>query len=196
MPQSATFHWDDPLRLDLQLTDIEKSVQLEAAAYAQERLLPRVIEATRTQSFDPAIVREMGERGFLGINLHDYGFRGLNHVCYGLVAREFERVDSAYRTVFSVQSSLVIEAIYLNGSPAQKEKYLARLGSGELVGCFALTEPEHGSDPGSMATQARKATDGHQLNGKKKWIGLASLADCLIVLGKEEDGIVSGFHFD
>ena len=102
MPQSATFHWDDPLRLDLQLTDIEKSVQLEAAAYAQERLLPRVIEATRTQIFDPAIVREMGERGFLGINLHDYGFRGLNHVCYGLVAREFERVDSAYRTVFSV----------------------------------------------------------------------------------------------
>src|SRR6266404_5324019 len=193
MPQSATFHWDDPLRLDLQLTDIEKSVQLEAAAYAQERLLPRVIEATRTQSFDPAIVREMGEKGFLGINLHHYGFRGLNHVCYGLVAREFERVDSAYRTVFSVQSSLVIEAIYLNGSPAQKEKYLPRLGSGELVGCFALTEPEHGSDPGSMATRARKVADGHQLNGNKKWIGLATVADVLIVWAKDEEGIVRGY---
>ncbi len=193
MPQSAAFHWDDPLRLDLQLADFEKSVQLEAADYAQRRLMPRVIEATRTQSFDPVVIREMGERGFFGINLHDYGFRGLNHVCYGLVAREFERVDSAYRTVFSVQSSLVIEAIYLNGSPAQKEKYLARLGSGELVGCFALTEPEHGSDPGSMATQARKVTDGHQLNGKKKWIGLASVADVLIVWAKDEEGIVRGF---
>jgi len=193
MPQSATFHWDDPLRLDLQLADVEKSVQLEAADFAQRRLMPRVIEATRTEHFDPAIIREMGERGFLGINLEDYGFRGLNHVCYGLVAREFERVDSAYRTVFSVQSSLVIEAIYLNGSPAQKEKYLPRLASGELVGCFALTEPEHGSDPGSMATRARKVADGHQLNGNKKWIGLATVADVLIVWAKDEEGIVRGF---
>jgi glutaryl-CoA dehydrogenase len=193
MPQSVTFHWDDPLRLDLQLADFEKSVQLEAADYAQRRLMPRVIEATRTQSFDPVVIREMGERGFLGINLHDYGFRGLNHVCYGLIAREFERVDSAYRTVFSVQSSLVIEAIYLNGSPAQKEKYLPRLATGELVGCFALTEPEHGSDPGSMATQARKAADGHELNGRKKWIGLATVADVLIVWAKDEEGIVRGF---
>jgi len=193
MPQSATFHWDDPLRLDLQLTAIEKSVQLEAAIYAQERLLPRVIEATRTQSFDPAIVREMGERGFLGINLHDYGFRGLNHVCYGLVAREFERVDSAYRTVFSVQSSLVIEAIYLNGSSAQKDKYLPRLATGELVGCFALTEPEYGSDPASMVTQARRVENGYRLDGQKKWIGLATVADVLIVWAKDEEGIVRGF---
>jgi glutaryl-CoA dehydrogenase len=193
MPQSATFHWDDPLRLDLQLADVEKSVQLEAADYAQRCLMPRVIEATRTEHFDPAVIREMGERGFFGINLKDYGFRGLNHVCYGLVAREFERVDSAYRTVFSVQSSLVIEAIYLNGSPAQKEKYLPRLASGELVGCFALTEPEHGSDPGSMATRARKVADGHQLNGNKKWIGLATVADVLIVWAKDEEGIVRGF---
>jgi glutaryl-CoA dehydrogenase len=193
MPQSATFHWDDPLRLDLQLADVEKSVQLEAADFAQRRLMPRVIEATRTERFDPAVIREMGEGGFLGINLRDYGFRDLNHVCYGLVAREFERVDSAYRTVFSVQSSLVIEAIYLNGSPAQKEKYLPRLGSGELVGCFALTEPEHGSDPGSMATRARKVADGHQLNGNKKWIGLATVADVLIVWAKDEERIVRGF---
>ena len=193
MPQSATFHWDDPLRLDLQLTEIEKSVQLEAATYAQERLLPRVIEATRTQSFDPAIVREMGERGFLGINLHHYGFRGLNHVCYGLVAREFERVDSAYRTVFSVQSSLVIEAIYLNGSSTQRDKYLPRLATGELVGCFALTEPEYGSDPASMVTQARRGESGYRLDGQKKWIGLATVADVLIVWAKDEEGIVRGF---
>jgi glutaryl-CoA dehydrogenase len=193
MPQSATFHWDDPLRLDLQLTEIEKSVQLEAATYAQERLLPRVIEATRTQSFDPAIVREMGERGFLGINLHHYGFRGLNHVCYGLVAREFERVDSAYRTVFSVQSSLVIEAIYLNGSSTQRDKYLPRLATGELVGCFALTEPEYGSDPASMVTQARRVESGYRLDGQKKWIGLATVADVLIVWAKDEEGIVRGF---
>jgi glutaryl-CoA dehydrogenase len=193
MPQSATFHWDDPLRLDLQLTDTEKSVQREAAAYAQERLLPRVIEATRTQSFDPAIVREMGEREFLGINLDDYGFRGLNHVCYGLIAREFERVDSAYRTVFSVQSSLVIEAIYLNGSSAQKDKYLPRLATGELVGCFALTEPEYGSDPASMVTQARSVESGYRLDGQKKWIGLATVADILIVWAKDEEGIVRGF---
>jgi glutaryl-CoA dehydrogenase len=193
MPQSATFHWDDPLRLDLQLTDIEKSVQLEAADYAQKCLMPRVIEATRTQSFDSAIVREMGERGFLGINLRNYGFRGLNHVSYGLIAREFERVDSAYRTVFSVQSSLVIEAIYLNGSPAQKEKYLPRLATGELIGCFALTEPEHGSDPGSMVTRARKVEAGYQLDGQKKWIGLATVADILIVWAKDGEDIVRGF---
>jgi glutaryl-CoA dehydrogenase len=193
MPQKPTFHWDDPLRLDLQFTDTEKTVQREAAAYAQECLLPRVIEATRTQRFDPAIVREMGERGFLGINLDGYGFRGLNHVCYGLVAREFERVDSAYRTVFSVQSSLVIEAIYLNGSPEQKDKYLPRLATGELVGCFALTEPEYGSDPASMVTQAKKVESGYRLDGQKKWIGLATVADVLIVWAKDEEGIVRGF---
>jgi glutaryl-CoA dehydrogenase len=193
MPQKPTFHWDDPLRLDLQFTDTEKSVQREAAAYAQERLLPRVIEATRTQRFDPAIVREMGERGFLGINLDGYGFRGLNHVCYGLVAREFERVDSAYRTVFSVQSSLVIESIYLNGSSAQKDKYLPRLATGELVGCFALTEPEYGSDPASMVTQAKKVESGYRLDGQKKWIGLAAVADVLIVWAKDEEEIVRGF---
>jgi glutaryl-CoA dehydrogenase len=193
MPQKPTFHWDDPLRLDLQFTHTEKSVQREAAAYAQERLLPRVIEATRTQRFDPAIVREMGERGFLGINLDGYGFRGLNHVCYGLVAREFERVDSAYRTVFSVQSSLVIESIYLNGSSAQKDKYLPRLATGELVGCFALTEPEYGSDPASMVTQAKKVESGYRLDGQKKWIGLAAVADVLIVWAKDEEEIVRGF---
>jgi glutaryl-CoA dehydrogenase len=189
----ASFHWDDPLRLDLQLTDVEKTVRREAAEYAQECLIPRVIQATRTQSFDPAIVKEMGERGFLGINLSGYGFRGLNHVCYGLVAREFERVDSAYRTVFSVQSSLVIEAIYLNGSSAQKEKYLPRLAEGKLIGCFALTEPEHGSDPGSMVTRAKRVDGGYELNGQKKWIGLATIADVLIVWAKDDEDIVRGF---
>jgi glutaryl-CoA dehydrogenase len=193
MPQRAIFHWDDPLRLDLQLTDIERAVQREAADYAREYLMPRVIEAARTQSFDPGIVREMGERRFLGINLRGYGFRDLNHVCYGLIARELERVDSAYRTVFSVQSSLVTEAIYLNGSAEQKEKYLPRLATGELIGCFALTEPEHGSDPSSMETRARKVGGGYQLSGQKKWIGLATVADLLIVWAKDEDKIVRGF---
>ena len=193
MPQRAIFHWDDPLRLDLQLTDTEKAVQHEAADYAQEYLMPRVVESTRTQNFDPAIVREMGERGFLGINLTGYGFRGLNHVCYGLVAREFERVDSAYRTVFSVQSSLVTEAIYLNGSTGQKQKLLPKLGAGELIGCFALTEPEHGSDLASMVTRAKKVEGGYRINGQKKWIGLATIADLLVVWAKDEEGIVRGF---
>src|SRR5260370_3322960 len=124
MPQSATFHWDDPLRLDLQLADVEKSVQLEAADFAQRRLMPRVIEATRTERFDPAVIREMGEGGFLGINLRDYGFLHLNHVCYALVAREFRRVDSAYRTVFSVHSTLVFQPLHLIVSPPPQQKYL------------------------------------------------------------------------
>jgi glutaryl-CoA dehydrogenase len=193
MPEPATFHWNDPLRLDLQLTADENAVQREAAQYAQQYLMPRVIEATRSQSFDPAIMKEMGDRGFLGINLSGYGFRGLNHVCYGLVARELERVDSAYRTVFSVQSSLVIEAIYLHGSPAQKTKYLPGLATGELIGCFALTEPEHGSDPGSMVTLAKRVERGYELSGQKKWIGLATVADLLIVWAKDEEAIVRGF---
>jgi len=193
MHKKAIFHWDDPLRLELQLTDVEKAVRQEAFEYAQEFLAPRVIEATRTEKFDPSIVREMGERGFLGINLQGYGFRGLNHVCYGLVAREFERVDSGYRTIYSVQSSLATEAIYVNGSEEQKERYLPGLARGELIGCFGLTEPNHGSDPGSMETRATKVTGGYQLNGHKKWIGLAVMADLLIVWAKDDEGIVRGF---
>ena len=161
--EQVTFHWDDPLRLDLQLTDVEKEVQQRAFRYAQELLLPRVVEAHRTENYKdvPSLVKELGARGFLGINLQGFGFRGLNHVCYGLVARELERVDSAYRTIYSVQSSLATEAIYINGSDEQKEKYLPGLAKGEFIACFGLTEPDHGSDPGSMETRATKVTGGY-----------------------------------
>ena len=193
--EKVTFHWDDPLRLDLQLTEVEKEVQQKAFEYAQEFLLSRVVEAHRTENYEdvPLLVKELGARGFLGINLQGFGFRGLNHVCYGLVARELERVDSAYRTIYSVQSSLATEAIYLNGSDEQKAKYLPGLAKGELIACFGLTEPNHGSDPGSMQTRATKVTGGYLLNGHKKWIGLATMADLLIVWARDDEGIVRGF---
>jgi glutaryl-CoA dehydrogenase len=188
----AGFHWADPLRLDLQLSDVEKEVQQNAFEYAQEFLLPRVVEAHRTENYQdvPTLVKELGARGFLGVNLHGFGFRGLNHVCYGLVARELERVDSAYRTIYSVQSSLATEAIYTNGSDEQKARFLPGLARGELIACFGLTEPDHGSDPGSMETRATKVPGGYQLNGHKKWIGLATIADLLITWAKDEEGIV------
>ena len=193
--EQAIFHWDDPLRLDLQLTDVEREVQQKAFEYAQESLLPRVLEAHRTENYEdiPSLVRELGRNGFLGINLHGFGFRGLNHVCYGLVSRELERVDSAYRTVYSVQSSLATEAIYLNGSDEQKERFLPGLAKGELIACFGLTEPNHGSDPGSMETRATKVPGGYQLSGHKKWIGLATMADLLVTWAQDEEGIVRGF---
>jgi glutaryl-CoA dehydrogenase len=193
--EDVSFHWDDPLRLDLQLSDVEKQVQQKAYEFAQEFLLPRAVEAHRNENYAdiPALVRELGARGFLGINLHGFGFRGLNHVCYGLVARELERVDSAYRTVYSVQSSLATEAIYLNGSDEQKSRFLPGLARGELIACFGLTEPGHGSDPGSMETRATKVKGGYQLNGHKKWIGLATMADLLITWAKDDAGIVRGF---
>src|ERR1700756_563526 len=160
--EDVSFHWDDPLRLDLQLSDVEKQVQQKAYEFAQEFLLPRVVEAHRTENYEdiPSLVKELGSNGFLGINLHGFGFRGLNHVCYGLVSRELERVDSAYRTVYSVQSSLATEAIYLNGSEEQKARFLPGLARGELIACFGLTEPDHGSDPGSMETRATKVPGG------------------------------------
>ena len=193
--EKAVFHWDDPFRMDLQLTDVEKEVQQKAFKYAQQSLLPRVVEAHRTENYRdiPSLVKELGGNGFLGINLHGFGFRGLNHVCYGLVSRELERVDSAYRTVYSVQSSLATEAIYLNGSDEQKARFLPGLAKGELIACFGLTEPNHGSDPGSMETRATKVPGGYQLNGHKKWIGLATIADLLITWARDEEGVVRGF---
>src|ERR1700757_2969822 len=193
--EKAIFHWDDPLRLDLQLTDVEKEVQQKAFEYAQGSLLPRALEAHRTENYEdiPSLVKELGSNGFLGINLHGFGFRGLNHVCYGLVSRELERVDSAYRTVYSVQSSLATEAIYLNGSEEQKTRFLPALARGELIACFGLTEPNHRSDPGSMETRATKVSGGYQLNGHKKWIGLATIADILVIWARDEEGIVRGF---
>lgn len=193
MQDKILSNWNDPLRLDLQLTAEEKAIQKEARDFAQSNLLPRVIAATRTEHFDPAIIKEMGAKKFFGLDINGYGCRGLNHVCYGLVAREFERVDSGYRTVFSVQSSLAMQAIYLHGSEEQKNAYLPKMAQGELIGCFGLTEPNHGSDPGSMETRAKKVSGGYQLTGHKKWIGLSTLADVLIVWAKDDENIIRGF---
>lgn len=187
------FNWADPLRLDLQLSAQEKAIQQQVHDYAQRYLLPRVKEAFRTEVFDPAILRELGEQGLLGLNFTGYGCRGLNHVCYGLAAKELERVDSGYRTIFSVQSSLAMEAIYAHGSEEQKNHFLPDMAKGKLVGCFGLTEPDHGSDPGSMETRAKKTKGGYMLDGHKKWIGLAVYADILIIWAKDDEGIIRGF---
>lgn len=189
----STNHWNDLLRFDLQLTEQEKTIQQEAHDYAQQKLSPRVKEAFRTEQFDPAILSELGEQGFLGLNLQGYGCRGLNHVCYGLVARELERVDSGYRTIFSVQSSLAMQAIYEHGSENQKKYFLPEMARGKKIGCFGLTEKNHGSDPGSMETRAKKTAGGYILNGHKKWIGLAIYADVLIIWAKDDDNIIRGF---
>src|SRR5437763_5350299 len=161
-----TFRWDDPLLLDEQLTEEERMVRETAHAYAQEKLLPRITQAFRHESTDPAIFKEMGALGLLGATIPpEYGGAGLNYVCYGLIAREMERVDSGYRSMLSVQSSLVMYPIYAYGSDEQRSKWLPKLATGEIVGCFGLTEPDHGSDPGAMMTRADKVTGGYKLNG-------------------------------
>ena len=194
MAKTAAFHWDDPLLLDQQLTDEERMVRESAAAYCQERLAPRVLEAFRTETTDPAIFREMGELGLLGPTLPEaYGGAGLNYVSYGLVAREVERVDSGYRSMMSVQSSLVMLPIYEFGHEATRQKYLPRLAKGELIGCFGLTEPDHGSDPGSMVTRARKVAGGYSLTGAKMWISNSPFADVFVVWAKDDEGRIRGF---
>jgi len=187
------FAWDDPLLFEEQLTSEERAVRDSARAYCQERLMPRVTEAFRHERFDREILYEMGELGFLGPTIKGYGCPGLNYVCYGLVAREAERVDSGYRTTLSVQSSLVMHPIHAYGSEAQRERYLPKLAKGEWIGSFGLTEPGHGSDPGNMATRARKVDGGHVLEGRKRWIGNASIADVLVVWAKDDGGVVRGF---
>ncbi len=188
------FDWADPFRLAEQLTDEERMVQETAHAYAQEKLLPRVLEAFRHEKTDPAIFREMGELGLLGPTIApEYGGAGLGYVAYGLIAREVERVDSGYRSMMSVQSSLVMVPIDAFGSEAQKQKYLPKLASGEWIGCFGLTEPNHGSDPGSMVTRARKVDGGYSLTGAKTWISNAPIADVFVVWAKAEDGVIRGF---
>jgi glutaryl-CoA dehydrogenase len=188
------FQWDDPLLLEAQLTEEERMVRDTARAYAQEKLLPRVQEAFRHEKTDPAIFREMGELGLLGATIPDtYGGAGLNYVCYGLIAREIERVDSGYRSMMSVQSSLVMLPIYEFGSEEQRRKYLPKLAKGEFIGCFGLTEPNHGSDPGSMETRARKVDGGYVLKGNKTWITNAPIADVFVVWAKTEDGTIRGF---
>jgi glutaryl-CoA dehydrogenase len=188
------FNWADPLLLDRQLTEEERMVRESSFKYAQERLAPRVLEAFRHEKMDVSIFREMGAMGLLGPTIPEqYGGAGLNYVSYGLIAREIERVDSAYRSMMSVQSSLVMVPIHDFGSEAQKQKYLPRLASGEWIGCFGLTEPDHGSDPGSMVTRAVTVPGGYKLSGAKMWITNSPVADVFVVWGKTEDGRIRGF---
>ena len=194
MAQNASFDWASPLLLDQQLTEDERMVRQTAEQYAQNKLAPRVLEAFRHEKTDPEIFREMGELGLLGATIPEaYGGAGMNYVCYGLIAREVERVDSGYRSMMSVQSSLVMVPINEFGSEEQKQKYLPKLASGEWIGCFGLTEPDHGSDPGSMATCAKKVDGGYSLTGNKMWITNSPIADVFVVWGKTEDGKIRGF---
>ena len=191
---SAKFHWDDPFMLSQQLTDDERQVQSAAAAYCQERLAPRVVEAFRHEKTDATIFREMGALGLLGPTIPEtYGGAGLNYVSYGLVAREVERVDSGYRSMMSVQSSLVMLPICEFGSEAQKQKYLPKLATGEWIGCFGLTEPNFGSDPGGMITRAKKVAGGYSLSGAKMWITNSPIADVFVVWAKDDEGAIRGF---
>ena len=193
----ATFNWEDPLLLDSQLAADERQVRNAARTFAQKAVAPRIRDAFRNESTDPAIFREMGDMGLLGPTLPpQYGGAGLNYVSYGLIAREIERVDSAYRTLLSVQSSLVMLPIYAFGSEEQKQKYLPKLGKGEWIGCFGLTEPDSGSDPGSLATRARAVPGGWKLSGSKNWISSAPLADVFIVWAKDDDNAIRGFILD
>ena len=190
----ATFNWSDPLLLDQQLTEDERMVRDAAQAYAQDKLLPRVTDAFRNEHTDPAIFREMGELGLLGPTIPEqYGGAGLNYVCYGLIAREIERVDSGYRSMMSVQSSLVMVPINEFGSEAQKQKYLPKLATGEWIGCFGLTEPNHGSDPGSMITRAKSVPGGYALTGAKMWISNSPFADVFVVWAKNDEGRIRGY---
>lgn len=198
MSANPSFHWDDPLLLNQQLSDEERMVRDAAHAYAQEKLLPRVLEAFRHEQTDPAIFAEMGSLGLLGATIPEaYGGAGLNYVSYGLIAREVERVDSGYRSMMSVQSSLVMVPIFEFGSEEQKQKYLPKLASGQWIGCFGLTEPNHGSDPGAMESRAVKVDGGYRLSGNKTWITNSPIADVLVVwakvVGGEDDGKIRGF---
>jgi glutaryl-CoA dehydrogenase len=196
MAKNAPFDWADPFRLDDQLSDEERLIRDAARAYAQERLLPRVTDAYLNEHTDPAIFREFGELGLLGVTIPtEYGGAGSSYVAYGLVAREVERVDSGYRSMMSVQSSLVMHPIYAFGSEAQRQRYLPGLASGEKIGCFGLTEPGAGSDPGGMKTRATKTASGYRLNGAKMWISNSPIADVFVVWAKSEahDGAIRGF---
>ncbi|MGC2519545.1 MAG: acyl-CoA dehydrogenase [Burkholderiales bacterium] len=193
-PKRAEFVWHDPLLLEQQLTEDERMVRDAAHTYCQEKLQPRILEAFRHEKSDPSVFSEMGALGLLGPTIPaEYGGAGLNYVSYGLIAREVERVDSGYRSMMSVQSSLVMVPIYEFGSEAQKKKYLSKLAKGEWIGCFGLTEPNHGSDPASMQTRARKTAGGYSLAGSKMWISNSPIADVFVVWAKTEDGKIRGF---
>ena len=192
-PAEATFAWDDPFRFEDQLSEDERLIQATARAYAQDQLMPRIQRANREELIERAIITEMGGLGLLGATIHGYGCAGVNYTSYGLIAREIERVDSAYRSMFSVQSSLVMAPIEQFGSNEQRQTFLPRLARGEIVGCFGLTEPDHGSDPGSMTSRARRTADGWRLSGAKSWITNAPIADLLLVWAKDDDGRIRGF---
>ena len=192
------FRWDDPFLLDDQLSDEERMVRDVAREYCQDKLMPRILEANRREVFDRDIYREMAKLGILGATLpEEFGGAGLNYVCYGLIAREVERVDSSYRSAMSVQSSLVMYPIFAYGNDEQRQKYLPKLLSGEWIGCFGLTEPDHGSDPGGMETRATKVDGGWTLHGSKMWITNSPIADVFIVwaktFGAEDEGAIRGF---
>jgi glutaryl-CoA dehydrogenase len=189
----ASFVWEDPFLLEDQLSEDERLIRESAREYAQDRLMPRILEANRHERVDRSIFTEMGELGLLGAVIEGYGCAGTNYLSYGLIAREIERVDSGYRSMMSVQSSLVMAPIYEFGSEEQREAYLPRLAKGEIVGCFGLTEPDHGSDPGSMSTRARSADGGWRLSGAKTWISNAPIADLFLVWAKDQEGVIRGF---
>jgi glutaryl-CoA dehydrogenase len=188
-----SFHWQDPFLLQEELSEEQRMVQHMAQQYAQDKLAPRVRNAFQQEHTDAAIFREMGELGLLGSTIDGYGCPGVDYISYGLIAREIERVDSGYRSMLSVQSSLVMYPIYAYGSEAQREKYLPKLASGEWIGCFGLTEPDHGSDPGSMITRARKVDGGYELSGAKMWISNSPNADVFVVWAKNDEGRIRGF---
>lgn len=192
----AKFQWDDPLLLEDELSSDDKMVRDTARDFAQDRLLPGIIEANRHEVFDPQIMKEMGALGLLGSTLEGYGCAGVSEIAYGLIAREMERVDSGYRSCLSVQSSLVMYPIYTFGSEEQKQKYLPGLARGELIGCFGLTEPDGGSDPGAMKTRAKKVDGGYKLSGAKQWITNSPIADVFVVWAKDDGGEIRGFILD
>lgn len=191
---AESFHWEDPFLLEDQLSDEERLIRDTAATFAKKNLAPRVLEAFRNEETDPEIFREMGELGLLGATIpEEFGGSGLNQVCYGLIAREIERVDSGYRSMMSVQSSLVMLPIFQFGGDELKQRLLPKLASGELIGCFGLTEPDHGSDPGSMITTARKVDGGYRLTGSKTWITNSPIADVFVIWAKDDAGDIRGF---
>jgi len=192
-PASAKFVWEDPFLIEDQLTEDERLIRDSARAYCQDKLMPRVLQAFRHEKFDREIMNEMGELGFLGSTIEGYGCAGTNYVSYGLIAREVERVDSGYRSALSVQSSLVMHPINAYGSEAQRQKYLPKLATGEWVGCFGLTEPDHGSDAGGMKTRAKQVQGGWLLTGNKMWITNAPIADVFVVWAKDDEGVIRGF---
>jgi glutaryl-CoA dehydrogenase len=191
--KASLYRWDDPLFLEDQLTEEERLIQDSVRTFAQEKLQPKVIEAFRDELFDGSLMRDMGEAGLLGATIHGYGCAGINYVSYGLIMRELERVDSGYRSAASVQSSLSMHAIYAYGSEEQKQKYLPKMAKGEWIGCFGLTEPNHGSDPGNMDTRVKAVDGGYVLKGSKMWITNSPIADVFIIWARNEAGRIRGF---